>query len=85
MKKNKECIWNLNLFYNQYVTSAPFWLDGFLKFLKHLDSIIEVNIKINNKDAKVTTENTGLDPDETIVLFDMKSIYAKSLLKEAIE
>ena len=52
---------------------------------KFFDNIDGANIEINTKDATETIENIALDPDETKIPLDMKSLYTNVLLKEAIE
>ena len=52
---------------------------------KFFDNIDGANIETNIKDARETIENRALDPDETIISFDVKSLYTHVPLKEAIE
>ena len=44
-----------------------------------------VNIEINTKDVRETIEKIALDPDETIISLDVKSLYTNVHLNEAIE
>ena len=43
------------------------------------------NKETNTKEARETIENIALDPDETIISLDVKSLYTNVPLKEAIE
>ena len=52
---------------------------------KFIDNIDGANIEINTKEARETIENIALDPDETIISLDVKSLYTNVPLKEAIE
>ena len=52
---------------------------------KFFDNIDGANIEINTKDATETIENIALDPDETIIPLDVKSLFTNVLLKKAIE
>ena len=49
------------------------------------DNIDGANIETNCNDARETMENTSLDPDDTIISLDVKSLYTNVPLKEAIE
>ena len=49
------------------------------------DNIDGANIETITKEARETIENIALDPDETIVSLDVKSLYTNVPLKEAIE
>ena len=49
------------------------------------DRIDGANIETNTKEARETIENIALDPDETIISLDVKSLYTNVPLKEAIE
>ena len=49
------------------------------------DKINGVNIETNTKDAREIIENIALDPVETIISLDVKSLYTNVPLKEAIE
>ena len=50
-----------------------------------MDNIDGANIEINTKDARETIENIALDPDETIISLDVKSLFTNATLKKAIE
>ena len=52
---------------------------------KFFDNIDRENIETNNKEARETIENIALDPDETIISLDVKSLYTNVALREAIE
>ena len=52
---------------------------------KFFDNIDGANIETNTQDARETIENIALDPDGTIISLDVKSMYTKVPLKEAIE
>ena len=52
---------------------------------KFFDNIDGANIEINIKQAKETNDNIALDPNETIISLDLKSLYTNVPLKEAIE
>ena len=52
---------------------------------KFFDNIDITNIETNTKQARETIENIALDPDETIISLDVKSLYNNVPLKEAIE
>ena len=52
---------------------------------KFFDNIDKANIETNAKDARETIENISLDPDESMISFDLKSLYTNVPLKEAIE
>ena len=54
-------------------------------FPKFFDNIDGANMETNTKEARETIENLALDPDETIISLDMKSLYTNVPLKEAIE
>ena len=49
------------------------------------DNIDGTNIETNTNDFRKTIENIALDPDETRITLDVKSLYTNVLLKEAIE
>ena len=49
------------------------------------DNIDGANIETSTKDARETTENIALDPDETIISLDVKSLCTNVPLKKAIE
>ena len=49
------------------------------------DNINGANIETNTKGAREIIENIALDPDETIISLDVKSLYTNVPLKEAIE
>ena len=53
--------------------------------VKFFDNIDGANIETNTKEARETIENIALDPDETIISLDVKSLYTNVPLKEAIE
>ena len=52
------------------------------KLAKFFDNIDGANIETNTKDARETIENIALDPDETIKLLDVKSLYTNVPLKK---
>ena len=52
---------------------------------KFFDNIDGANIETNTNEARETIENIDLDPDETIISLDVKSLYTNVPLKEAIE
>ena len=52
---------------------------------KFFDNIDGANIETNTKEAREKIENIALDPDETIISLDVKSLYTNVPLKEAIE
>ena len=52
---------------------------------KFFDNIDGVNIEKNTEEARETIENIALDPDETIISLDVKSLYTNIPVKEAIE
>ena len=52
---------------------------------KFFDDIDGANKETNTKKARETIENIALDPDETIISLDVKSLYTNVNLKEAIE
>ena len=49
------------------------------------DKIDRADIETNTKDTRETNKNIALDPDETIISLDEKSLYTNVPLKEAIE
>ena len=60
--------------------------ENLIDFLaKFFDNIDGANIETNTKEARETIENIALDPDETIISLDVKSLYTNVPLKEAIE
>ena len=52
---------------------------------KFFDNIDGANTENNTKDARETIENISLDPDETIISLDVKTLYTNIPLEEAIE
>ena len=52
---------------------------------KFFDNIDGANIETNTKEAREKIENIALDPDETIISLDVKSLYTNVPLMEAIE
>ena len=52
---------------------------------KFFDNIDGANTETNTKNARETIENIALDPDETIISLDVKSLYTNAPLKEAME
>ena len=52
---------------------------------KFFDNIDGANIETNTKEAREKIENIALDPDETIISLDVKSLYTNVPLKEAIK
>ena len=52
---------------------------------ENLNNIDGANIETNTKEAREKIENIALDPDETIISLDVKSLYTNVPLKEAIE
>ena len=52
---------------------------------KFFDNIDGANIETNTRDARETIENIALDPNETIITLDVRSLYTNVPLKESIE
>ena len=52
---------------------------------KLFDNIDGANIETNTKEARETIENIALDPDETIMSLDAKSLYINVPLKRQLE
>ena len=52
---------------------------------KFFDNIDGANVETNTDEARETIENIDLDPDETIISLDVKSLYTNVPLKKAIE
>ena len=52
---------------------------------KFFDNIDGANTETNTKNTRETIENIALDPDETIISLDVKSLYTNAPLKEAME
>ena len=55
------------------------------KLQSFFDSIVGAKIETNINEARETIENIALDPDESIISLDVKSLYSNVSLKEAIE
>ena len=55
------------------------------KLAKFFDSIVGAKIETNINEARETIENIALDPDESIISPDVKSLYTNVSLKEASE
>ena len=52
---------------------------------KFFENIDKANKETNTKDARETIENISLDPDESMISLDAKSLYTNVPLKEALE